>query len=87
MRIVPGAALPLAPASTASAGTSTDVPPLESIAVWVVWNRTSDSVMHTLPAGIVKSAVGAVCAENRSVPTALVAFVRLSPRMAACLSR
>ena len=45
-------ALPLAPASTALAGTSTYVSPFASVAFFVVSKRTPPLVIATLPASI-----------------------------------
>ena len=87
IRIAPGAALPALPPSRASAGTSTDSSPASSTAASVVWNRVSAAVMQTVPAGIVRSDTGARSTENRSVPTALAAGMRVIPRMAPCRSR
>ena len=84
---VPVAALPPLPGSTASAATSAVSVPAVKVPSLSVRNRTPAAVMHTVSAGLVTSAAGAVVTENRSVPTALAAAVRVKPRMVPCRSR
>ena len=79
--MVPAAALPLRPGSRASAGASTDSWPASSTASAVVWNRTWSAVMHTVPAATVSAVAAACSTENRRVPTAFVAAVRVMPRI------
>ena len=43
--------------------------------------------MHTVPAGTVRSAAGALSTSKRSVPTAFTAAVRVRPRSWAWLSK
>ena len=79
--MAPAAALPVRPASRASAGTSTDSSPAFSTASAVVWKRTSSAVMQTVPLSMSRSDVDVRWMENRMVPTAFVAAVRETPRI------
>ena len=87
VRMVPAAALPAVPGSTARAGTSTTVSPASRTPSCVVSKRTRPAVMHTVPAGMVRSAFPACSVEKRRIPSARAASFRLTPRRAACRSR
>ena len=86
-RMVPAAALPAAPGSTARARTSTLVSPAWRTPASRVSKRTWAAVMHTVPSGMDRSVSGAEGTEKRSTPSAATAARRSSPRSWACLSR
>ena len=82
-RMLPAGTFPAVPASTAWANTSTDVAPAGSTAASAVSNRTSPAVVHTVPAGMIRSAPAAVSTEKRIMPSAGKAPRRSSARRAA----
>ena len=63
-RMVPAAALPAAPASTARARTRVVSSPAGSVPSSTVSNRTRPAVMHTVPAGMGRSVADAVSTLN-----------------------